>query len=135
MKSVGLLAFALIVPLLVVGGAWFAMGPLHDWQGKRNTQYSANFSRQNFNRITYGMTPAAVTNLLGTPVGERTDSDYPAWAVSDLATRQQSNISGNVRIEWLYFSRPIKDLVDYEWVQVVLGPDRTVISKNSYVTD
>ncbi len=135
MKRTGLLALALSLPLIAAGVLWFAMGPLHDWQGKRNTLYSSKFSLETFAQVTNGMTLPAVIKILGPAFSGITNIAYPAWAVSDAATRQQSNIAGNVRIEWQYFSQPKNYRVDYEWVHVCFGPGQTVIDKHRYVTD
>ena len=72
--------------------------------------------------------------MLGATLGDKTDSAYPGWAVHDLSGKVYASNS-TIRIEWLYFSLPKNSWNDYEWVQVVLGPEGTVIDKNHYVTD
>ena len=135
MKHLGILSFFIIgLPLLVMGGFWLVMGPWHEWQGRQNTQYSEKFSWERFGQVTNGMILADVTNLLGATLGDKTDSAYPGWAVHDLSGKVYASNS-TIRIEWLYFSLPKNSWNDYEWVQVVLGPEGTVIDKNHYVTD
>ena len=135
MKRVVSWSFVLSIPLLFVAGGWFVLGPLHDRQGKRNTQYSSKFSPAAFFEITNGMSFDALTNQFGVPFQTEVKNDYPAWAVRTDKFRKERGHDAKIRIEWLHFSREKKTPLDFDLVEVVLGPYRTVIDKRQWVTD
>ena len=92
----------------------------HDFLGRRNTVYSADFTADRYAQIREGMSREKVVHLLGAPLQTvLLDKSYPPWAEG---------------IESLAFSRPIRS-GDYDSVSVWIGADQKVMYHARAVTD
>ncbi|MGC3961543.1 MAG: hypothetical protein QM813_27545 [Verrucomicrobiota bacterium] len=106
--------------LLALGSIPFLYSPVHDFIGRRNTDYSARFSADRYAQIAVGLSREKVEDLLGAPFTTvLLDTNYPPWAEG---------------IQSLTFSRP-KSGGDYDSVFVWIGADQKVRWHGRAVTD
>jgi hypothetical protein len=115
-------------------GLYLAIGPGHDFFGRRNTVYSSRFTVERYEQIQVGVARSAVMDLLGAPLETNMLTNYPVSALRDEGVRRLYGTNTELQVETLSFSCA-KSGGDYDLVSVWIGPDNKVIQHERWVTD
>ncbi len=119
---------------IIFGAAW-VIGPGHDYFGRQNTNYPVNFTEDRYADIHKGMSYESVVSVLGKPLSENVNFDYPVWALGDANIRKRLGQDSTFDMKVIAYSEPLDPTKDFELVQIAFDPNLTVIEKMKWVTD
>ena len=123
-----------VIAVVLIATVWTLL-LFHERSCYQNTVYSERFSLDAYSRVKAGMPRSAVIELLGAPLKAEQDGAYPVWAIQDEAIRKRFGGAETIALDFLMFSQPKDHLHDFNWVQVSVGPDGTVVATRNCITD